>query len=120
LAAQYSRADGTTEVLGADSCSPLAEANSDSSTESNHVCADSGPAHDRLRGACGAASSGQAHAASTATLDICCAFEAAKVCFTEHSGSQHSAQGGGNESWSPASEEGRTSDRGTRADQGGH
>ena len=100
--------DGTTKVMGAESCSPLAEASPKGLGECSDICAHPRPARDASDGAVGSASGGSAsacaaHAPSSATLDLRRPFEAAQLCCAEQSGCQCGAQGGGGECGSPAS-----------------
>ena len=81
--------DGTTKVMGAESCSPLAEANPNGLGESSDICAHPCAAHDASCGACGSASGGSAsgcaaHAPSSATLDLRGAHEATTFWQSDH------------------------------------
>ena len=106
--------DGTTKVMGAESFSPLAEANPNGLGESSDICAHPCAAHEASCGACGSASGGSAsgcaaHAPSSATLDLRGAHEATTF-WAEQSICQCSTQGCGGEHWSPATQEREPSD----------
>ena len=107
--------DGTTKVMGAESCSPLAEASPRGLGECSDICAHPRPARDASDGAIGSAFGGSASgrpacAPSSATLDLCRPLEAATTSGAAESSCPCSAQGCGGEHWSPATQKREPSD----------